>query len=102
MMISDHTKAADALKAAAAAQGNITLPASTDQESADKLGQLDKAADGDFDKLYVKMQIEAHIIAVGLFAGYAENGASGPLKDFAAQTLPTLKMHYEHALRLPR
>jgi putative membrane protein len=47
------------------------------------------------------MQTEVHVDAVALFSGYIANGAAGPLNDFATQTLPTLKMHYEHALTLP-
>ena len=46
------------------------------------------------------MQTAAHADAVALFSGYATNGAEGALKDFAAQTLPTLKTHYEHVMML--
>jgi putative membrane protein len=101
MMIDDHTKAADALKAAAASQGNITLPSAPDADTTAKLQKLQAASGADFDKLYVQMQIDAHVDAVALFSGYSQNGAAGPLKDFAGQTLPTLKMHYQHALALP-
>ena len=61
---------------------------------------VDRTSGADFDKLYVQMQTDAHVDAVGLFSGYAAGGAAGALKDFATQTLPTLKMHYEHVLAL--
>ena len=54
----------------------------------------------DFDALYVKIQTDAHIAAVGLYAGYAQNGQAGAIKDHATKTLPTLKMHYDMVLKL--
>lgn len=102
MMIDDHTKAANELKAAAAAQGNVNVPAALDQPKADQLAQLSGASAADFDKLYVQLQTDAHVEAVALFTGYAANGPAGQLKDFAASTAPTLKMHYDHVLALPR
>ncbi len=101
MMIDDHTKAAEGLKTAATAQGNITLPTGPDADTTAKLQQLKAATGADFDKLYVQMQTDAHVDAVALFSGYSRNGAAGPLKDFATQTLPTLQMHYQHVLALP-
>ncbi len=101
MMIDDHTKAAGGLKTAAAAQGNLSLPADLDADSAAKLKTLQSTGAANFDRLYVQMQTDAHVDAVALFSGFAQNGPSGPLKDFAAQTLPTLQMHYQHALSLP-
>jgi putative membrane protein len=101
MMIDDHTKAAAGLKAAAASQGNIMLPTVPDADTTSKLQQVRGLTSADFDKLCVQMQTDAHVQAVALFAGYAANGAACPLKDFAAQTLPTLKMHYQHVIALP-
>ena len=99
MMIDDHTKAAEALKTAAAAQGT-SMPTAQDADSAGKLQQLQGASGADFDKLYVQMQTDAHIAAVGLYAGYAQNGQAGAIKDHATKTLPTLKMHYDMVLKL--
>jgi len=101
MMIDDHTNAAAVLQTAATAQGKLTVPAYLDADSAAKLQKLQAAGTADFDPLYVQMQTDAHVDAVALFSGFAQNGPSGPLRDFAAQTLPTLRMHYQHALSLP-
>ena len=38
--------------------------------------------------------------ALGLYAGYAQNGQAGAIKDHATKTLPTLKMHYDMVLKL--
>jgi putative membrane protein len=100
-MVDDHTKAADELKTAAASQG-VTVPAAMDADSTVNLQKLQGASGADFDALYVQMQTDAHIAAVGLFAGYAQNGQAGPLKDYASKTVPTLKEHYDMVLKLPK
>ena len=48
-----------------------------------------------FDASYIAMQLDAHKDAVKLFEDYVQNGSPGPVKDFAAKTLPTLKHHLE-------
>lgn len=101
-MVDDHTKAADELKTAASSQGGITVPDQMDANSAENLQKLQAASGADFDTLYVQLQTQAHIDAVGLFAGYSQNGAAGPLKDFATKTLPTLKEHYDMVIKLPK
>ena len=98
-MIDDHTKAADDLKAAAAKDG-VTVPATLDADGTTNMQKLQGASPADFDRLYVQMQTDAHIAAVGLYAGYAQNGQAGAIKDHATSTLPTLKMHYDMVLKL--
>jgi putative membrane protein len=98
-MIDDHTKAAADLKAAAAKDG-VTVPDALDADATENLQKLQGASATDFDALYVQMQTEAHLAAVGLYAGYAANGKAGAIKDHATSTLPTLKMHYDMVLKL--
>lgn len=95
MMVDDHTRAAGALQTAASTEGNITVPASLDAEHADKVAELKDAPDDQFDSLYVQMQTEAHQQAVELFTKYSESGPDGALKNFAADTLPTLQQHFD-------
>jgi putative membrane protein len=98
-MIDDHTKAAEDLKAAAAKDG-VTVPTALDADLTENLQKLQGASAADFDALYVQMQTDAHIAAVGLYAGYASGGTPGAIKDHATKTLPTLKMHYDMVLKL--
>jgi putative membrane protein len=98
-MIDDHTKAADDLKAAAGNDG-VTVPTTLDADGTTNLQKLQGAKAGDFDALYVQMQTDAHIAAVGLYAGYAQGGQAGAIKDHATKTLPALKMHYDMVLKL--
>lgn len=101
-MIDDHTKADDDLKAAAQSQGGITLEDQLDADAQENLQKLQSASGVDFDSLYVELQTQGHINAVGLFAGFAQNGPDGALKDFATKTLPTLKDHYNMVIKLPK
>ena len=100
-MISDHTAAAEKLRAVAHLQGvgsdkaNVLTPAH--QADMDK---LEKATVAEFDALYIDVQTKAHEDAVELFKSYGEDGDDAQLKQFAAQTLPTLEAHLAHVRSL--
>ena len=91
-MIDDHSKAGDAMKTAADKQG-VPVPPQMNADDRAKLDALKSAPD--FDKTYVADQVAAHDSAVTLFANYAKDGGDGALKQFAADTLPTLKQHQD-------
>jgi putative membrane protein len=93
-MVDDHTKAGEDLKAAVGNAGaELMVPAELDKEHADKLAQLQSLSGAEFDQQYVEMQTAAHDQAVELFSSYAEDGDNEALKEFAANTLPTLQEH---------
>jgi predicted outer membrane protein len=96
-MIQDHTASSDKLKAAA--QG-ITIPAGLDAEHARMLQQLQSAPASDFDRTYADLQVTGHQGAVTLFDQYAQNGDNAQLKQFAQQTLPTIRDHLQMATQL--
>jgi putative membrane protein len=48
---------------------------------------------GDFDSHYVASQVKAHQAAVALFKSEADDGRDNDLREFAAETLPTLEKH---------
>lgn len=100
-MITDHTAAAEKLRAVAQLQGvgadkaNALTPA----HQAD-MERLEKATVSEFDALYVDMQRKAHEDAVALFRSYADGGKDAKLKQFAIETLPTLEQHLAHVKTL--
>jgi predicted outer membrane protein/sporulation protein YlmC with PRC-barrel domain len=96
-MVQDHTAAGDKLKAAAQGQ---TVPASPDQEHTQMLQQLQQASGNDFNRSYVQMQFDGHQKAVALFEGYARNGDHAQLKQFAQQTVPTLREHLQQITQI--
>jgi putative membrane protein len=61
---------------------------------------LNKVKPEIFDKVYAKQQVKAHKRAEELFDDYAEGGNNAALKQFAANTLPTIKLHLEQAEKL--
>jgi putative membrane protein len=61
---------------------------------------LNSAKPEDFDKTYAKQQVKGHKKAIELFDEYAEEGDNAALKQFAANTLPTIKQHREQAEKL--
>ena len=96
MMIDDHTKAANELKAlveGGSIQGVTALPSAPDSDQRRKLEELQAASGTDFDSKYHSMQLEAHQAAVSLFRSEAKVGVSASLKTWAGQTLPTLESH---------
>lgn len=96
-MITDHTKAGTAFKAAVGKASGVTPPAEKlDEAHQSKLDDLKGKTGEDFDKAYIDAQQDAHDEAVSLFDSYANNGDDAALKTFAAETLPTLKAHEEH------
>jgi len=95
-MIDDHTKAGADFKAALAA-GKVEPPKDAlDVSHTAKYEKLNLFTTKDgFDASYVSTQLDAHKDAVQLFQDYVKNGSPGPVKDFAAKTLPTLQHHLE-------
>ncbi|MDB5623219.1 MAG: hypothetical protein JWR39_1782 [Devosia sp.] len=93
-MIDEHTKANEALTDAVAAMGlEIAVPTVLDAVHQQMMDTL--AASADFDMDYLKMQYQAHQDAVSLFSSFAEAGETGPVKEYAAATLPALNEHLD-------
>ena len=93
MMVDDHTKANNDLKALAAKK-NVTLPADmgSHQSTIDKIKGLTGA---DFDKAYVNDMVDDHEKDVATFQKQADNTTDPEIKAFATKTLPVLKKHLE-------
>ena len=91
-MIEDHTAAGEKMKAAAEEEG-ITPPDSMMEKQQSELDKLELTDPELFEQAYVTEQVSAHDEAVDLFKTYSEQGQDGALKDFAAETLPTLEDH---------
>lgn len=64
------------------------------QKMMDKMARLTGA---DFDREYMKHQVNDHDKAVALFERQSKSGKDSELKAFAGRTLPTLKEHQQMA-----
>jgi putative membrane protein len=96
MMITDHTAAADKLKAIAATK-NITLPAAISPEMQKNLDDLQKEDGKKFDKDYMDMMISDHKKVISAFQDESKNGSDADLRAFADGTLHTLQHHLDKA-----
>lgn len=97
MMVKDHSEAEQKLMQLAKSKG-ITLPSSA-------VGGIQadpalKNAAIKFDELYVHGMVSGHQNTVEVFQNYAVNGKDPDIKNFAQQTLPTLKHHLEEIERI--
>lgn len=99
MMVRDHSKANDELKALLT-QKNIAVPASMEDKHHDKMTDIQKKTGADFDKDYMKEMVDDHEKDVDRFKKQAENGTDPELKSFAAKTLPVLLMHQDSAKKI--
>ena len=99
MMTEAHTKSSAALKTAAAL-GGVTLPAAVSPEQQAKLDKLNKEEAKAFDEEYVEGQIDAHQTMLNLMSRYANDGAFGPLKTLAVDTMGGVQAHLDSAKSL--
>src|SRR6476646_487726 len=93
MMVTDHTKAGDELKALAQKK-NYQLPTDigSHQSTYDKLSKLTGA---DFDKEYVDEMVSDHESDLKEFQRQADNGSDPELKAFAAKVVTMIQKHLE-------
>lgn len=94
MMVDDHSKAGDELKALAQ-KYNITLPAILSDDSRKTYNDIAAKKGTDFDKAYTSDMIDDHENDIKLFQKEADKGNNAELKSWAAKTLPTLQHHLE-------
>src|ERR1700712_1290761 len=94
MMVTDHSKANDEMKALAKSKG-ITLPDSVDSKEQKVKTDLSAKSGADFDKAYVSNMIDDHKEDIKEFEDASKNCKDADLKAFAVKTLPTLKMHLD-------
>ena len=95
-MITDHGKAYDELKAAAAKE-KITLPSEMSTKDQEEYSQLAKLVGEAFDRAYARDMVSDHTANMAVFNYEARVGKAGPIQSFASQTIPTLEEHLNQA-----
>lgn len=96
MMVTDHTMAADKLKAIAT-QKNLTLPATLTPDMQKNLDDLNSKTGKDFDKAYMDMMVSDHKKVISAFEDESKNGSDADIRNFADSTLHTLHKHLDKA-----
>ncbi len=95
-MVDDHSKANDQLKSIAG-QLNYTLPGDMSHKHKTLVDKLSKLNGPAFDKAYMDQMVDDHLHDVAAFHKEATGGQNEALKNFAAQTEPTLREHLKSA-----
>jgi putative membrane protein len=95
-MIADHTKANEELKAIAM-KDNISLPAKMLDSNKDTYDQLNKYDGKEFDKEYMNKMVEDHKQVISDFEDASQNAKNQDVRQWAKNTLPTLRQHLELA-----
>jgi putative membrane protein len=95
-MVDDHTKANDQLKSIAQQKG-VQIPSDLDSKDKALKDKLSGLSGAEFDRMYMQHMVQDHKKDVAEFQKEASNGKDPDVKNFASQTLPTLKEHLQMA-----
>jgi len=98
-MVTDHSKANASLKTLADTK-NVSLSNSPSMVAQGKAKLIDAKSGGDFDKAFARDMVNDHKKAVEAFEKAASDSKDPDVKNFASQTLPTLKHHLAMAEEL--
>jgi putative membrane protein len=100
MMVDDHTKANNELKAWAGKKG-VTLPDVMSEEKQKKYYDMERDEDAnEFDKEYMEEMVEDHKKDINKFEDIAEDAEDAELKTWAGEKLSTLRHHLAEAERV--
>jgi putative membrane protein len=96
MMIRDHGKATEELKAMAPGKG-ITLPTQPMPDHMKHIDMVKGKTGAAFDKTYMSHMVMAHETDINEFKKASANAKDGNIKEFASRNLPVLQMHLDSA-----
>jgi putative membrane protein len=96
MMVTDHQACNQKVQAIAQAHG-LVFDQSLDWINQHEVNRLQKADEATFDKDYTKVMLKDHVKAIKMFQKAADDINEPDVKEFAANTLPTLRTHLRHA-----
>ena len=95
-MVDEHTAANDKLKSIAEGKG-LTLPTAPAAKDAAAIAKMSKLSGSAFDSAYKKFAVASHTDAYKVFSMETKMGTDSDIKQFATDTLPTVKAHLAHA-----
>ena len=95
-MVQDHSKANEELRSLAQAKG-VTVPSGPKYTEKHEMGKLAKLQGDAFDREYMDHMVKDHQKDVKEFQKQADKAKDADVKNFAANTLPTLQEHLRMA-----
>jgi putative membrane protein len=99
MMIDEHTKSSADTKALAGKK-NVSLPMALTDKGQDAMKDLNDETGMDFDKKYVDMMVDGHEKTIDKMEKASEKAKEEDVRMWAANMLPTLRKHLDHAKAL--
>ena len=96
MMVRDHSKANQELKALATSRG-MMLPDSMMKKHRNHIQMMQKMSGKALDRHYMNMMVTDHREDVSKFENASKNAMDADLKAWAGKTLPVLMMHRDSA-----
>lgn len=100
MLIKHHQKTTAATMAAAKKAGLNPTPPEPNPGAAASIAELQSAAPGDFDRIYLAQQVPAHQAALDLHQSYGANGDQAALRTSAKKAVPIVRQHLADAQRM--
>lgn len=94
MMVKDHSKINDMVKAIAVTK-NISIPKAPGAQEQKIISKLTGKSGKDFDKAYIDDMIEDHQDDIKTFQTAAKKCLDPDVKSFAAKTIPILQEHLD-------
>jgi putative membrane protein len=95
-MVADHSKSNDQLKQVASRVG-VTLPDKLNPKDQATKDRLSKLSGEQFDAAYMRDMVKDHTKDLAEFRHQSQSAKNDDVKNFAAQTLPTLQDHLQQA-----
>jgi putative membrane protein len=96
----EHQKANEQLKKIAEQRG-VSLPSDMGPHQ-QHMAKLQNLSGAEFDKAFMKMQVQHHKKDIKEFQKQADRGMDTSLKDFATAQIPVLQQHLQQAEQLSR
>ena len=98
-MVQDHSKSETDLQNTASRE-NMALPTGIDKDDQATYDRLSKLSGDAFDRAYAHDMVKDHTKDVADFQKEVKDGHDEAIKNYAAQTVPTLESHLEMARRM--
>lgn len=99
MLVDDHTKSFNDLKAFSDKK-QISLPLVATDDNKDAYNDLNKKTGLDFDKKFAEMMVDGHENAIKDAEKVSKDAKDEEIRVWAANKIPTLTAHLEHAKKL--
>lgn len=93
-MVTDHSEVNDKLQAAASKQG-VNVPSEMNSEDQATFDKLSKLSGPEFDRAYMANMVRDHKKDINEFEREAKTGKVSAIRQFAQETLPTLREHLQ-------